>query len=184
VSLGWQTICPQKNKVLQISRTSGPGGTTSSASVETGGDGWAISAFEAWHGIFLNDGTYEWTIKASGESQTRSGTFSVSKNNLCRPSLNVISYTLPTANQSGSVEVSIPSCSVQGDYRLIVWGTRLDGTTAKLESLIFEFTGGDGSLSVPLDPSAYGSIAEIDVYLDKVSDYNGSARLGSETGLN
>jgi len=183
ISVGWQTICPQKNKVLQIERTSGPGGTRSSAQVETGGDGWSISAFEAWNGIFMNNGTYRWTIRASGESATRSGTFSVTRNRLCRPALSIVNYIPPSSSQQGRIDIQLSACTPEGDYRFTVRGVDVDGGSVTLASVqvAIQDSGGDPIFAQITLPALFGQDVgnSATALLDRVSPYNGSARVAS-----
>lgn len=180
VSLEWQTICPQKNKVLQINRTSGPGGSTSSAAVETAGDGWSISAFEAWNGLFLNGGTYEWTIKASGESATRSGTFSIASSDLCRPSATIEAYSPPELGNtnSGSLAGTLSDCAPSGTYFFALRVVLEEGTQETLGTTTLEVTGDESDLtwSFPIEQSFFtNDQATLEVF--RQSPYNGSAKI-------
>lgn len=174
VSFEWQTICPHKNKQLQIRRVSGPGGGESSALVETGGDGWSIDAFEAWRGIFLNDGTYEWTIRASGESATRKGTFSISGGSLCRPDMTVTNFLAPGPLSNGGVAVSLPGCIPSGNYQFRAFGTNVNGTRQQIANQRVQANAGAGSATISLNAGQY---ANIRLVLYRVSDYNGEARV-------
>lgn len=177
-SVAWQTICPQKSKVLQIRRINGPGGTKTSAQVQTQGDGWSLKPFEAWNGIFLNDGTYTWTIKASGESATQSGTFSIDRNNLCRPSVHIVDV-LATGSSVAAVRVGISGCAPDGAYRFVLSGTTVDGAFRTMDSVRIDKSGNGGTIDLTVPFNLDVRAGDLRVSLTQISPYNGSVRVAS-----